>query len=115
MNLQEEYELGQKFLNSFTKESIFDGIKDIVKRYIQDEEDLQSLENCDSYVLTIKHGYINSLQFLFDGYKIYFYTISIDTNRLQIECEKQCAPYPTEILKIPTYKLIQQDHESLFI
>ena len=102
MNLQEKYELGQKFLNSFTKENVFDGIKDIVKKYIQDEEDLKLLEECDSYKIEISHSNIYSLGFYF-GNDWECYYVFINPTVFSIRQQEEYAPFIKTIVSIRTY------------
>lgn len=105
MNLQEKCELGQKFLNSFTKENVFDGIKDIVRRYIRDEADLKLLEECDSYKMEINHGDISSFEFYFgENWKYYHVTINPLMFCIKLPSEHS---YFIPMITTDTYKLIQ--------
>ena len=73
------YQMGQKFLDMFTNENIFEGIKKIIKNYIHNSNDIENLNKCNTYRLEILNGKIERLTFYFgEGKKLYFLEVSPD-------------------------------------
>lgn len=103
-NLKERLDKGLEFLSSFSSETIFDGVKKIVRQHIP-ESAIPSLDSCSLYRLVINEKKVREIFFYFGGF-LNGYEVSLTARTLSVTSRN---PFPCikEIYSCSTLELIQ--------
>lgn len=102
MTFEEKCTTGLSIINNKADAyTIFNIVKHLVKRYINDKDDIELLNNCIEYNVKIIDNKINSILFYFGKYWNRYF-VSLDAFVFTIRQQEGHNPFSKKILDIST-------------